>query len=80
MGNREKHGKTEENVETPKKTGRIRGKHRKTLENRENIGKHGETEENVEKQEKTGRIKENIKENTGKQKESGENTQKQGEA
>ena len=39
MGNREKPGETEENVEKHEKTGRIRGKHRKTLKNRENQGK-----------------------------------------
>ena len=39
MGNRAKHGETEENVEKQEKTGRIREKHTKTLKNRQNQGK-----------------------------------------
>ena len=46
-----KQGESGENIEKHWKTGRIRGKYRKTLKNRAIRGKHG----------KTGRIRENRK-------------------
>ena len=50
MGKRAESG---ENIEKHGRTGRIRGKHRKTRQNRENQGKHRKTWENVENLGKT---------------------------
>ena len=57
MGKRAESG---ENIEKHGKTGRIRGKHRKTRQNRENQGKHRKTRKNRENQGKHRKTWENV--------------------